>query len=762
MLQSRAVHIIIKGVVQGVGFRPFIFAIAKNNQLTGWVRNTSSGVEIEIQGSQSQVDQFIIQLRSEAPPLSRIDFITIENITPGKFSEFTIQSSLANPNDFQPISPDTSICPDCLQELFSEKDKRYRYPFINCTNCGPRFTIIKDIPYDRPSTTMVEFEMCEFCRREYTDPLNRRFHAQPVACPDCGPQVQYIKNGAVIADKELAIQMARQDLQNGLILAIKGIGGYHLACDATNPLAIGKLRDRKKRSDKPFALMSFSTETIEKYSMLSPSEKNLLTSRERPVILLNRLSDTAICDQVAPGQNTLGFMLPYTPLHYLLLEPADHYPEVLVMTSGNISDEPIAYDDAEAFQRLSTIADSFLIHNRAIHMRMDDSVIRSVDERLYLIRRSRGYAPNSLALPFPVPNILATGAELKNTFCLTRDQYAFLSHHIGDLENLETLQSFEEGIQHFEKLFRIKPEMIGCDLHPNYLATRYALERAQTEHIPVLTIQHHHAHLAACMADNQWETDDPVIGLCYDGTGLGTDQAIWGGEVLVGGYQKYQRRFHLKYTPLPGGDLAIKYPSRMALSYLWNDQYDWDLEIPSVSAQCYEDRTALKIQLERKINSPLTSSMGRFFDAAASLMGIRHNVTYEGQAAIEMEVLCDPNEMGEYPISLVEDELDPHELWQNLIQDVLRGTPIPKMASRFHNSVAFMSLSACEKIRNEQGVSIVALSGGVWQNKVLLSKTIKLLKFSGFQVLVHHNVPTNDGGISFGQACITARVLKNS
>ncbi len=559
MPENIALKIIVKGIVQGVGFRPFVYSLAQKYNLFGSIRNTSNGVDIEITGSSDSLKLFQNSLKNDAPPLSRIDSIATIEIDIFNANRFEILSSQPIPGDYMPISPDMSICDDCLQELFDPANPRYRYPFINCTNCGPRFSIIKDIPYDRPFTTMADFEMCNFCKSEYLDPGNRRFHAQPIACPDCGPQIALINKGQTISSGEAAIEQARRALSEGKILAIKGLGGYHLACDASNPQAVTRLRTRKKRSDKPFALMAFNIDLINTFCEINPAEADLLKSQRRPIVLLHKKPNANIVDDVAPGQNTLGFMLPYTPLHYLLLQPAEQYPEVFVMTSGNISEEPIAYLDREAYQRLDQIADLFLVHDRPIHMRVDDSVSRIILSKPYLLRRSRGYAPESIQLPFQSQQILAAGAELKNTFCLSRDNNAFLSHHIGDLENLETLDSFEKGILHYENLFRIKPEIIACDLHPDYLSTRYAVHRAETENLPIVKIQHHHAHLASVLADNHWNQDNSVIGLCFDGTGYGSDGAIWGGEILVGNYQQYQRRFHLKYTPLPGGDLAVKH-----------------------------------------------------------------------------------------------------------------------------------------------------------------------------------------------------------
>ncbi len=632
-----------------------------------------------------------------------------------------------------------SICPDCQAELFDPTDRRYRYPFINCTNCGPRFSIIQDIPYDRPNTTMSGFQLCEQCSDEYHNPRNRRFHAQPIACPDCGPRLFFEVGTRRKAEGDDALIQARKWIQLGKIIAIKGLGGYHLACDATNPAAVAELRRRKKRSDKPFALMAFDMTAVEQYCIVNQPERDLLLSRQKPVVLLEQKPGSSLAiREIAPGLTTLGVMLAYTPLHLLILEPEDGYPNMLVMTSGNLSEEPIAYQDEDAADRLGSLADAFLTHDRPIHIRVDDSVVvNGVDDRPYLYRRSRGYAPDPLLLPASSPQILAVGAELKNTFCLTRDQYAFLSHHIGDMENLETFQAFEEGIQHYQRLFRIQPEALACDLHPNYLATRYAENRAVQENLPLIRVQHHHAHLAACLADCGWDFSNPVIGLCYDGTGYGSDGAIWGGEFMYGGYLGFERLYHLAYAPLAGGDLSVQKPSRMALAHLWQAGIDWDPAFPAVDALCQEERTVLSAQLEHHINTPPTSSMGRLFDAASAIMGIRQVATYEGQAAIEMEALADPSETGAYQFDIYNDEIDPTPLWNQLLEDWYKHTPVPVMAGRFHNSVAVMSSQLCQQIRERTDCSTVVLSGGVWQNRLLLAKTIHNLSQAGFQILTH-------------------------
>lgn len=583
-MQGLRVH--ISGIVQGVGFRPFVYGLAVRFDLKGWVRNTSAGVDIEVDGKQDVLDAFLKALRDEAPPLAHIDGLTVSTIPASGFCSFEIVHSESISTAFQPISPDIAICDDCLRELFDPSDRRYHYPFINCTNCGPRFTIIQDIPYDRPRTTMSPFAMCPGCGREYGDPLDRRFHAQPVACPACGPRIWLEGRNAQHVSQDNAIAETRRLLCEGRIVAVKGLGGFHLACDATNPKAVTELRHRKLRVDKPFALMMPDLEVVERHCLVNGEERELLLSSARPIVLLRRRPESNIAREVAPQQDWLGIMLPYTPLHYLLLERSGQFPEALVMTSGNLSEEPIATDNDEARTRLSSLADAFLFHDRDIHIRCDDSVVRVFSDHkrqiehgksVYPLRRSRGYSPFPVKLPWEVPPLLACGPELKNTFCITNKSYAFLSHHIGDMENYETLKSFEQGIEHFEHLFRVKPEAVACDLHPNYLATRYALERAEHEHLMAIGVQHHHAHIAACMAEHGLDGTRPVIGIAFDGTGYGEDGAIWGGEFLVADYKGFQRAAHLEYFPLPGGDAAIRQPARTALSLLWALGLDWDV-----------------------------------------------------------------------------------------------------------------------------------------------------------------------------------------
>ena len=778
MSNLTGVHIHITGIIQGVGFRPFVYNLARRYSLNGWVKNTSAGVDIQVDGSSEVLAVFIADLQNQTPPLAHIDSFTVQECPTNGFHSFEIIDSESIPLAFQPVSPDISICPDCLRELFDPEDRRYHYPFINCTNCGPRFTIIRDIPYDRPNTTMSGFTLCPECAAEYQNPLNRRFHAQPVACPTCGPQVWLElltdhENGLILARAEAALQQVQQYLFEGKIVAIKGLGGFHLACDAVNPHAVAELRRRKLRVDKPFALMFASIDQVKQHCFLSKQEQDLLESPARPIVLLTRKPSSPIAVEVAPGQPTLGVMLPYTPLHYLLYTSLNSLAPVpvLVMTSGNLSEEPIITENEEARSRLRPLADAILMHDRPIHIRTDDSVMRvfPMTQTHYPIRRSRGYAPFPVQLPWETQPILAAGAELKNTFCMTNGNYAFISHHIGDLENYETLRSFEDGITHFESLFRVKLQALAYDLHPNYLSTRYILDRADQQGLPALGIQHHHAHIASLMVEHGLNADRSVLGVAFDGTGYGDDGAIWGGEFLLANYSGYQRLAHLAYTPLPGGDLATRKPARVALAQLWQAGLDWDPELPPVSALCDEERQALRSQLEHKINTPLTSSIGRLFDAIAALTGVRQQVNYEAQAAIELEALVDPVEMGAYPFEICSEESDlkgqknkswlvePGSLIRAVCEDVYTHTPPRIISARFHNGLAELIRKICLLLRSHTNLSTVALSGGVWQNMTLLTLVVDALRQEDFEVLTHQQVPANDGGLSLGQAAIAAQ-----
>lgn len=749
----------VEGVVQGVGFRPFVYSLAQRLHLRGWVRNTSAGVEMQVDASPAAVDRLQEAIRAEAPPLARIDRIQVERGAATGFQNFEIRHSEAVAEAFQPISPDVSLCDDCRRELQTPQDRRYRYPFINCTNCGPRFTIIQDLPYDRPLTTMAEFELCPSCAREYEDPSDRRFHAQPVACPRCGPHLWLEVDDQPRYEREQALQAARQLLLQGKIVAIMGLGGFHLACDAFNRQAVRELRRRKGRSGKPFALMMADLAAIEDHCRLSAAEREPLQAPVRPIVLLEKRDGSQLAPNLAPGQRTLGVMLPYTPLHELLLEREAGFPEALVMTSGNRSAEPIAYRLDQARRSLRPLTDSFLLHNRPIASRCDDSVVRSFRGDPLVLRRARGYAPYPIRLRSSQAPLLATGAELKNTFCLIRDEYAFISHHIGDLENYDTLRSFERAVDHYQHLFRVTPEAIALDLHPNYLASRYGQERAERESLPAFRIQHHHAHIAACLAENGMPGNQPVIGLSFDGTGYGPDGAIWGGEVLLADMASFQRPYHLRYAPLPGGDVAVRQPWRMALSWLREAGIDWSEDLAPVAHPSAQAIELLGQQLEAGLNTANTSSVGRLFDAVAALAGVRQVVSYEAQAAMELEARVDPDEAGAYAFAIEAGTLDPRPVFQQIVTDLRTGSPVASVAARFHNGLGQLCLQVAEELRRETGIRQVALSGGVWQNMALLERAVRNLERGGFEVILHRQVPPNDGGLSLGQAVIAAQAL---
>jgi hydrogenase maturation protein HypF len=772
----KSASISVLGVVQGVGFRPFVYGLAVKHNLKGWVYNTSEDVRIEVEGAAKAIEQFARELKTKAPPLAHIENVTIEYCPPRGYESFEIRQSQAQAGKYQLISPDVATCQACLGELLNPEDRRYRYPFTNCTNCGPRFTIIEDMPYDRPKTTMRYFQMCPQCQTEYDNPLDRRFHAQPNACPKCGPQVELVDNQGNLVNTSNPIAAASQLLKEGKIVAIKGLGGFLLACDATNDTVVKTLRRRKKRSSKPFAIMVATVDEAKKHCYVSPEEKRLLTSPQSPIVLLRWREGSSVSREVAPNLRFLGVMLPYTPLHHILLRDTGL---PLVMTSGNLSEEPIARDNDEALRRLSGIADYFLVHNRDIYSRYDDSVAIVERGTSQLVRRARSYAPYPIRLSFKTRQVLGCGAEEKNTFCLTKDNYAFLSQHIGDMENMETLDHFDSTISLYKRLFHVQPEIIAHDLHPDYLATKYARELGESG-MKLVPVQHHHAHIASCLADNGLES--PVIGVAFDGTGMGADGNIWGGEFLVADYHNFRRAGHLEYLPLPGGAAAIKRPYRTAIGYiltlLGEDTLNAVIaseakqsQLASVGQVTEVEIEIIKRQIEKKINSPLNSSMGRLFDAISALLGIRGEIDYEGQAAVEMEMAAYSSVIGRrvsdeaishaqenYPYHIVEDEgvriVHLQGLFSAVIEDLHRGISKGRISVKFHNTVARMINEMCRLIADETGISQVALSGGVFQNRLLLRKTVSLLESSSFQVFTHRQVPCNDGGISLGQAVI--------
>ena len=798
----------VRGTVQGVGFRPFVYRLAHEESLGGYVLNDQHGVLLEVEGSVERIERFMARLVGELPPLATVDEITAETLPTAGDADFRIAASSARGTPDALVTVDSATCADCLRELFDPADRRYRYPFTNCTNCGPRFTIVRGVPYDRPLTTMAGFSMCEACRGEYEDPADRRFHAQPNACPVCGPRVSLLaaSDRRDLGGGEDPLRRAARRLAEGAILAVKGLGGYHLACDARDAGAVAALRARKHREDKPFALMVRDVEAARGLCALGPAEERLLLAPARPIVLAPRRFEANVADAVAPGAPELGCMLAYTPLHHLLLaelaEASGREP-VLVMTSGNVSDEPIAYRDPDALERLAPIADAFLVHDRPIQTRTDDSVVRVVagaagpdSARLAVLRRARGYVPARLGLPIACGRpLLACGAEQKNTFCVAKDSHAWVSHHIGDLEHEATLRAFREGIEHFERLFAVAPEVVAYDLHPGYLSTSYALERDGAAHVG---IQHHHAHLAACLAEHG--VDAPALGLIFDGTGYGTDGTVWGGELLVGDLREFERVGSLRPVRMPGGTAAIRQPWRMAYAWAAATGGDDAGETNEASGTSAGETGAggtragetgaggsgagippIPVHLRGRVDetrwramagvtasdavSPVTTSMGRLFDAVGALCGVRAEISYEGQAAVELEALA---AMGgrvgapayELELAIAGDSLvlDPRSLLRAVIADLDAGAAPADVAAGFHGAVARGAVAAACRVASERGLGTVVLSGGVFQNRRLLEGTAAALTRAGLRVLVPERLPVNDGGISYGQAAIAAAV----
>ena len=746
----------ITGIVQGVGFRPFVFRLATEMGLSGWVRNGTNGVQIEACGTQERLAHFLRRIKSEAPPLAVITSLD-QQALPDDICEdvFTIRESGVGGERTVQIAPDAALCLDCLREMFDPADRRYRYPFITCTNCGPRYSIITAIPYDRPNTTMADFPLCPDCLREYLDPLDRRFHAQPLACPACGPQVTLLDaSGSVIAERDLAVTAAIELLKAGVILAIKGIGGYHLAVDACNTDAVGRLRERKQRDEKPFAVMVPDLAAARSMAQLNEMEERLLAAPESPIVIVRRAPGCPVSRLVAPGNSLIGLILPYTPLHHLLMR-GDNF-QALVMTSANLSDEPITFQDDDALQRLPGIADYVLLHDRPIHIRSDDSVTRVFQGRPLLYRRARGYAPRAIMLPFQSPPVLAVGAELKNAICLVKGSQAFLSQHIGDLKTDATYDTFRQTVGHMTLLLGISPETIACDLHPDYLSSVYAEE----QRLPLIKIQHHHAHLAACMAENGLEGE--TIGLIFDGTGYGSDNTVWGGEFLIGGYNGFRRAGHFRQVRLPGGDAAVREPWRMAMAFLHQalGEAAFDLDHPAARHLSGVERELFIAMLEQGVNSPLTSSCGRLFDAVAALLNIRHIVSYDGQAAIELEALAETSDDGlalPYEIERSTEHLlqvDFTSLFPAILRHMRAGVSTATIARRFHASVAQASVETCSHIARDSGLKRVVLSGGVFQNRLLSEMIYTGLTGAGLQVFTHRLTPPNDGCIALGQAAI--------
>ncbi|HEY2319467.1 MAG TPA: carbamoyltransferase HypF [Solirubrobacteraceae bacterium] len=758
----RRARVRVHGTVQGVGFRPYVFRLAGELSLGGFVLNDAHGVVAEVEGAGDAVEAFLARLGCEAPPLAVLERVVCEERAPCGESAFAIRPSPRGETPDAPVTPDTAVCDDCLRELRDPGDRRFRYPFINCTNCGPRFTIVRGIPYDRPLTTMAGFGMCDACHAEYADPTNRRFHAQPNACPACGPSVSLLEpGGCPVASTGTTdvVAHAAAAVRGGAIVAVKGVGGYHLACRADDERAVAALRARKHREDKPFALMAASIAAARSLVVLGEPEAELLGAAQRPIVLAVRRPGVAVAAAVAPGTPELGVMLPYSPLHHLLLADAG---VALVMTSGNVSDEPIAYRDDDARARLAGIADLFLAHDRPIETRTDDSVVRVATvagrRRATFLRRSRGYVPAGLALPASGTSrpLLACGAELKSTFCVAKGGRAWVSHHIGDLENYETLCSFTDGIDHFQRLFAIAPEVVAHDLHPEYLSTKYALER---DGVQLVGVQHHHAHLAACLAEHG-ETD-AAVGAIFDGTGYGTDGSVWGGEFLVGDLRTFKRAGTLVAVPMPGGAAAIRQPWRMACAWLWA-AHGGPPDLPASLRGLVAPRAWRQVGqlVQSGAMSPPTTSMGRLFDAVAALSGIRAEVTFEGQAAIELEAACDDCDSGTYPLPVSDiggmAVIDPRPAIQAVARDAGARVAPGVIAARFHRGVARATVTVCERLAAANGVDRIVLSGGVFQNRRLLESVSAGLDCAGLRVLVPERLPVNDGGIAYGQAAVAA------
>ncbi|WP_433425500.1 carbamoyltransferase HypF [Microtetraspora malaysiensis] len=759
------VRIRVEGIVQGVGFRPYVHALARRLALSGWVGNDGRGVFIEAEGAAEDVARFQRELPGQAPPLAVIDRISVTAIP-------VLGERCARGFGIVPsrdggrrtlVSPDVATCADCLAELFDPSCRRYRHPFVNCTNCGPRYTIVRDVPYDRAATTMASFPMCRACAAEYGDPGDRRFHAQPVCCPRCGPVLRLLDGrGGEVAGDPVAGAVAV--LRSGGVVAVKGLGGYHLAVDATDAVAVAALRSRKRREDKPFAVVVADVAAARRLCVVGGEAERLLVSPARPIVVLPRHADAAagrpsVAEEVAPGEGWLGVMLPYTPVHHLL---AAELARPYVLTSGNVSDEPIVHRDGEAVERLGAMVEAFLVHDREIHARAEDSVVVVAGGREIPVRRSRGYAPLPVRLARPARRaVLACGAELKSTFCLVRGERAFLSPHVGDLESYETLRSFVEGIAHFRRLFGVDPRVVAHDPHPEYLSSKYALD---LEGVDLVAVQHHHAHIASCLAEAG--EVGPVIGVAFDGTGFGVDGTLWGGEVLVADLEGFTRVAHLGAVPMPGGAAAVRQPWRMAAAYLdaaFAGAPPEGLAVRERNAGLWDRVVAVA---RSGVGSPLTSSAGRLFDAVAAIVGVRDGVTFEGQAAAGLERWADPAEEGAYAARVEVGRalvIRGDDLVRAVVADVLDGVDGAVVSARFHNGLAAAAVAVCALVREGagpggagSGLGTVALSGGVFQNGLLLSRVVGGLEERGFRVLTHRRVPPNDGGISLGQAAVAA------
>jgi len=754
-------HLItVTGLVQGVGFRPYIYRTASENNLSGWVRNMTGSVLICIQGDDSNIKNFLEEIETNPPRLSSIISIDTKTVLDEMISGFSINSSHDTNDAPTQISPDIAVCAQCLDDIRNQGN-RINYPFVNCTNCGPRFSIIYDFPYDRSKTTMSPFPMCKNCETEYNDVTDRRFHAQPVACCDCGPELELVLPGKNIHGTETILKITSRIIEEGGIIALKGMGGFQLICNAIDVNAVEKLRQKKHRDGKPFAVMFSDITAASKYAAISENEKKIMASPMCPILLLKKIStpdlSPGLAEGVCRGLNTVGGILPYMPIHYLLMDSLDT--DAIVFTSGNISSEPIIIDNEKAINELAKIADAVITYNRDIYNRSDDSIIRVVNDTERIMRRSRGYAPSPVNIDFNADGILAAGPELKNTFAIGKGNQVILSQHIGDLLNLETYEFYEKTIDLFKKLYRFEPELIAADMHPAYMSTGFAEKYANEMNIPILRIQHHHAHIASCMAEHRIQ--DKVIGVSLDGTGYGDDGKTWGSEFLICDLQGYDRFTHLDYMEMPGSDMAAREPWRMAVAYLYRTYGSriYDLELPFFSYLDKKSSDLVISAIGKNINTPLTSSMGRLFDAVSAITGVCSKMSFEAEAPTRLESVLEKNEKGSYGFDLNE-TIKCESLISDLVNDVTRGVSLPVISARFHNTIVNMITNICIKIRNEKNINIVVFSGGIFQNGYVLKNAEKALEKEKFSVYIPRLVPANDGGISLGQVAV-ASILKN-
>ncbi|MBX4267757.1 carbamoyltransferase HypF [Clostridium estertheticum] len=750
--------IVIEGIVQGVGFRPFVYNLAETFGLKGWVNNNSEGVYIEVEGFEKDISKFMQALKNNPPPLSRIERITVKTSKVLNYSDFRIKRSEQSLNKITLISPDIATCSECEEDILNLYNRRTEYAFTNCTNCGPRFSIIKELPYDRDKTTMNDFKMCRQCNDEYLDPINRRFHAQPNACRVCGPELWIEDSKGIRLEIENPMNFAQNMIMEGKILAIKGLGGFHLACDGLNETSVSNLRERKKRPFKPLAVMMKNIETVKKYCRVNQSEEKVLTGIKKPIVILDQSESYDLSKTIAPNQKTIGVMLPYTPIHILLFSEKL---KVLIMTSANVNGLPIEYKNSSARIGLAGIVDYFLMHNREIHVPVDDSVVKVINNKQTIIRRARGFVPE----PFKwtsTRNILACGSNMKNTFCISKDGFLFLSQFNGDLENLETYEHYKENVEHFKNIFSFSPKFIAHDMHPGYMSTKYALEYD----LPRIVVQHHHAHIVSNMFENNLK--EKVIGVCFDGTGYGGDGKMWGGEFLVCDYSKFTRVAHLDYIKMPGGEKAIKEPFRMGVSYLYKalSINNNKKEVNDIIYDLYGSKGIRLINiLDSNINCIETSSMGRLFDAMANIIGITDIVTYEGQASIELEAISEMDIEESYTYKIIKQGMyiiDPYEMIIEILKDKKKGLSAKIITSKFQNTVVNLTVSMCKFIRQDSNINDVVLSGGVFQNCFLLTKICRNLKKFDFKVYTHKDLPSNDGGISIGQVIIANAIIEKS